>query len=365
MNKKVIVILFAGIKLCLLANLAFAGTEVGNAVPCKQVQDKEPVEPNTVFPADIGRIYFHTVIHTTEQPTFVIHEWYYRDQMISNVKLDVNFPRTRTWSYKTIQPNMSGNWKVRVIDAKSNLLKESFFKILPVDMQKTITMPEQKLTPDKKRKEQIKEKIKIDAIATPNVYKKYELFLKYGFINNLSSIPMSIRYNFTTSTGETIATYGFGHLDLYTPGFEFGFRNIEHKILLGGSFSYYYGEEQMGRCGAYSSDYRISIIQNARVKVLQLNANAEYLFKVFYLASSLNFTSLRADNIPIIESKENIETINITETTCYSSTFPMISAGFGWRIFSQWNWHPLLELKYGTSFNGRIENFTLLTGFSF
>ncbi len=104
LTKKAMAFLILGTLMFSGAGIVFAGTKISAAVPCKQIKDKEPVEPGSIFPSSIGRIYFHTVVNTTEEPTIVTHEWYYKNNKISEVKLEVNFPRTRTWSYKTIQP---------------------------------------------------------------------------------------------------------------------------------------------------------------------------------------------------------------------------------------------------------------------
>jgi hypothetical protein len=368
MKKIATKVLFLSILLCCCSGLAVAGTEVGTAVSCTQVKDKEPVGPNTAFPVDIGKVYFYTVVNTTEEPTAIAHEWYYKNNKISEVKLAVLFPRTRTWSYKTIPPEMTGDWKVRVIDAKGNLLKEGFFKILTVSMPKAMNLPQQPLVPKKgvpltatKEQKLLLKPVDSEVHLIPK--SNFEYFIKYGGIVTSGSIDAYSSYSYTTIDGGGRQS-GSSKIGNLGSGFELGLIQSNRKLRLGGSLGYFYGKFRVGSSWSRSNDSNVEILDYEKLEVMQLNAIAEYLFRVFYLTSNISWTSYAEDYYYILN--KSVGMISSTDGSFhYSSTFPMIGAGFGWRMFSRAAFHPLIELKYCTRVNGKVQIVSLLGGINF
>ncbi len=66
---------------------------------------------------------------TGAEGTEITHAWYQGDEKMSEVKLAVKYPSTRTWSYKTIPEDGKGDWRVDVISADGTVLKSLAFKV--------------------------------------------------------------------------------------------------------------------------------------------------------------------------------------------------------------------------------------------
>jgi hypothetical protein len=59
----------------------------------------------------------------------VKHCWFYKGEEMAVVELPVRSDAWRTWSYKTILPEWTGDWEVKVMDAGDNVLTSTPFKI--------------------------------------------------------------------------------------------------------------------------------------------------------------------------------------------------------------------------------------------
>jgi len=96
---------------------------------CERVEEREPVGSGEEFSSDIGRVYLWTSIYGAEQSTSIKHIWYYENKKMNEVPLSIKYKRTRTWSYKNIIPELTGNWYVEVVDENGGVLKKLSFKI--------------------------------------------------------------------------------------------------------------------------------------------------------------------------------------------------------------------------------------------
>lgn len=104
---------------------------VADAAICRDVKDRTPVEPGTIFSPDVGALFCFTRIMGAEQETMVTHEWFYNDKRLSLVELKVGSSNWRTWSSKQIDPGWSGDFKVVVKDTEGNVLQSIAFSIQP------------------------------------------------------------------------------------------------------------------------------------------------------------------------------------------------------------------------------------------
>lgn len=93
------------------------------------VEDREVVGEADEFSPDVGRVYCWTVVKGAEEETTVTHVWYLEGKKKSEVELPVKFRRHRTWSYKTVTPEMTGEWSVDVLDADGVVLESASFTI--------------------------------------------------------------------------------------------------------------------------------------------------------------------------------------------------------------------------------------------
>lgn len=103
--------------------------EVSDYAFCEGVEEREPVGKKDVFTSATGKIYLWNVITGAQEPTEVKHVWYHGEERIAEIPLNIKYPRSRTWSYKTILPEWTGEWHVDIVDSKDNVLKKVSFKI--------------------------------------------------------------------------------------------------------------------------------------------------------------------------------------------------------------------------------------------
>jgi hypothetical protein len=59
----------------------------------------------------------------------IIHVWYRNNEIVAQLALPVKGISWRTYSKKTIEEGMSGDWRVEARDASGNLLKTVTFKL--------------------------------------------------------------------------------------------------------------------------------------------------------------------------------------------------------------------------------------------
>ena len=104
---------------------------VASAVICKNVADRQPVEPGTSFSASVGRLYCYSKIADIQHSTDIIHVWYFGNAERARITLGVNPPSWRTHSSKIIQTHEIGKWQVKILDASGNSLEDVEFEITP------------------------------------------------------------------------------------------------------------------------------------------------------------------------------------------------------------------------------------------
>ncbi|MGA1861393.1 DUF2914 domain-containing protein [Deferribacter thermophilus] len=125
--KKIYIILT--IFLLIFSINVFAETKVKRIAIAKGIENREPVDVNTIFPADIGKVYCFTEITTDKYPTKVVHIWIYKDNIMAEVPLAVNSGRWRTYSSKKILPKWKGDWKVEIYSEDGKMIDSISFKI--------------------------------------------------------------------------------------------------------------------------------------------------------------------------------------------------------------------------------------------
>jgi len=93
------------------------------------IEDRELIGESDSFPDSTSRIYCWSLITGCPDSTSVDHVWFYSDKEIVRVTLDIKFPRVRTWSYKSMIPEWSGDWRVELQDNDGNVLAATEFKL--------------------------------------------------------------------------------------------------------------------------------------------------------------------------------------------------------------------------------------------
>lgn len=106
-----------------------SGMEVTTAVVATGVEDREPVGEAEAFPADVGELFFYTVVEGDFEEREVEHVWERNGEETARVTLTVRGPRWRTWSAKTIPSEWTGEWEARVEDRDGTVLQRSSFQV--------------------------------------------------------------------------------------------------------------------------------------------------------------------------------------------------------------------------------------------
>lgn len=102
---------------------------VATAVICKNVTDRQPIEPGNEFAVPVGRLYCYSKITDIRNATKINHVWYFKGNERARVTLGVNPPNWRTYSSKLIQAHEVGDWHVEILDDSGNSLEKVEFKI--------------------------------------------------------------------------------------------------------------------------------------------------------------------------------------------------------------------------------------------
>lgn len=98
--------------------------EVRKAVIAREIVDRVPKDDGTEFSADVRRLYcFTEIINGTDGE--IRHRWFFNNKKVSEVSLKIKSDRYRTYSSKTIIPEMAGAWKVDIVDAADKSLLHS------------------------------------------------------------------------------------------------------------------------------------------------------------------------------------------------------------------------------------------------
>jgi hypothetical protein len=91
-----------------------------------KVSEREPADEVTRLDNDATQISYFSEIRDMQGKT-VIHRWEYDGQLMGEVAFDVEGPRWRVHSMKTLDPAMLGQWTVKVVDVDGNTMSEEQF----------------------------------------------------------------------------------------------------------------------------------------------------------------------------------------------------------------------------------------------
>lgn len=129
-TQKTILILF----LILYPFLSFGSGNVEKSVVAAGIVEKKPVLVGDVFLNNIKKLHFFTKVKTTDWSgaleRYIIHNWYYKNEKVSSIKLRIGAPIWRTFSTKSINPDSIGEWKVEAQDENGNILASQTFTII-------------------------------------------------------------------------------------------------------------------------------------------------------------------------------------------------------------------------------------------
>ena len=103
---------------------------VSEAIICENVKNRAPVGAQNSFPWSIPRVYVWSLIKTGTYPVKIRHIYYFGEQKISDVALNVRSYSWRTWSYQTISDKRyRGPWRVDIATANGKVLQRLHFEV--------------------------------------------------------------------------------------------------------------------------------------------------------------------------------------------------------------------------------------------
>jgi hypothetical protein len=99
------------------------------AVMCEDIYANAPRNPTVVFSATQEKAVCFTAFDPVPQPTFIYHNWFYRDIPSAKIRLGVQPPRWSTYSSIQIRKTDIGPWRVEITDEKGTVLRTLRFSI--------------------------------------------------------------------------------------------------------------------------------------------------------------------------------------------------------------------------------------------
>jgi hypothetical protein len=106
---------------------AYAGT-VSRALFTIGIDNREPVIMVDSISADsYNSISFFTELHDMSGKT-VTHQWVFDDKVMFEKSFEVNGDRWRVWTSKTLIPDWTGTWTVKVLSEDGSVLERKTFE---------------------------------------------------------------------------------------------------------------------------------------------------------------------------------------------------------------------------------------------
>jgi len=95
----------------------------------REVIDRTPVDIDTVFNNNVGRVYCWSAVTGVEDSLQIYHIWNYEGQEMARVPIKIVGSYFRAFTFQTITSNMIGEWTVYIIDKDNNILGLASFRI--------------------------------------------------------------------------------------------------------------------------------------------------------------------------------------------------------------------------------------------
>ena len=106
---------------------AFAGT-VSRALFTIGIDNREPViMVDSISPDSYDSISFFTELNGMSGET-VTHQWMFDDKVMFEKSFEVGGDRWRVWTSKTLLPDWTGTWTVKVLNEDGSVLERKTFE---------------------------------------------------------------------------------------------------------------------------------------------------------------------------------------------------------------------------------------------
>ncbi len=127
------ILLAAALVLVACSSASAQSISIQEMVFCTSIEEREPVEPDSLFNDTVGQVYCFTRITGATDTTTIYHVWYHEDEEKARVELTVRSSPWRTWSSKLILKEWDGIWRVDIILPEGRLLRSKEFLVKPTE----------------------------------------------------------------------------------------------------------------------------------------------------------------------------------------------------------------------------------------
>ena len=111
----------------LIGSNAFAG-KVSRALFTIGIDNREPViMVDSISPDSYSSISFFTELNGMSGKT-ITHQWVFDDRVMFEKSFEVNGDRWRIWTSKTLIPDWTGTWTVKVLNEDGSVLERKTFE---------------------------------------------------------------------------------------------------------------------------------------------------------------------------------------------------------------------------------------------
>ncbi len=102
---------------------------LGRAVMCEGVRENDAHNQGIVFSVSIGRVLCYSDFEVVPKKTFIYHNWYFRDRLVTRLKLALQPPRWAGTTSIQLREADRGPWRVEVADQEGYVFQTLRFSI--------------------------------------------------------------------------------------------------------------------------------------------------------------------------------------------------------------------------------------------
>jgi hypothetical protein len=117
-----------------------ANGHVARAIFTTGVAEREPMDDVKRLSNETTEILFFTELRDL-QGQDVTHTWEREGNVMAKVPFTVGAPRWRVYSSKTLDPSLTGEWSVKVVDAAGQVIHAEFFEYVTAASSETAAPP--------------------------------------------------------------------------------------------------------------------------------------------------------------------------------------------------------------------------------
>jgi hypothetical protein len=102
---------------------------LAEAFMCEEVKEQIPYNPGVVFSNTNEKVYCYSTFDPVPQNTFIYHTWFFRDSLVTKIKLSIRTPRWSTYSRMQLRDPDKGPWRVEIRNQAEKLLQVLRFSV--------------------------------------------------------------------------------------------------------------------------------------------------------------------------------------------------------------------------------------------